>query len=227
MNGRTARTRLIAVLACLLACDVAATREQTRAAGDAPRAGRQLAGGEVERGGMVVAPRWVLRDAMGTAIDAVVEPTCGGGLPCVITEPGTQGTVDPPCVRVYWLGDRYVDLRYALGTGLAADCAAHRTELAEIGYFLAPDCSGGIFHSAGQGVEEATRWTRQIYHIQETGLTYFETNNAQMVQAYYAWYGGECFAFQAQPSWEMVEWRPLPDDLVALEGTAPYSLGWE
>ncbi|MBX7077872.1 MAG: hypothetical protein K1X88_01715 [Nannocystaceae bacterium] len=223
MSGHT---RLITVLACLLACDVAATREETRAAGDAPRAGRQLAGGEVERGGMVVAPRWVLRDAMGTAIDAVVEPTCGGGLPCVITEPGTQGTVGPPCVRVYWLGDRYVDLRYALGTGLAADCAAHRTELAEIGYFLAPDCSGEVFNVAGGGVEEATRWTRRVVHVEETGLTYFESANTQLVQLYYAWYEGACVSVEQEP-FEMVEWRPLPDDLVALGGAAPYSLSWE
>ena len=227
MNVGMVRSAVVAVLGCSLGCDVAGASDVAEpVAADAPRGGHGFAGGGPQRGGAPMGQRWVLRDAMGTAIDAVVEPTCGGGVECVINELGSQGALNPPCVRAFWLGDDYVDLRYSLASGLAADCAPHMPNLSDIGWFLDAGCAGPIYDVPGGGVDDTRRWTRRVYHVEATDKVYYESASEQLVTTYYSGADGGCVAGE-QDAFVMVEWREIPDELTSLPGVAPYSITWD
>ncbi|MFO0635507.1 MAG: hypothetical protein U0168_21910 [Nannocystaceae bacterium] len=218
---------MVAVLGCSLGCDVAGVSDVAEpVVADAPRSGQGFAGGGPQRGGAPMGQRWVLRDAMGTAIDAVVEPTCGGGVECVVSEPGSAGGLSPPCVRVTWLSGEYVDLKYSTASGLLAECITHKASLSELGSYIDESCAGSVYWTPGAGIEQTSRWTRKAYYIDSEGHSYVEVPGSVEVDTMYDFVDGICTAFSGQTV-AATPWHPVADELEALPLEPPYLLSWE
>lgn len=200
----------------VLACD----------ANDAvPRAGIVL-GEDPVAGQPPPGQRWVLRDADGAAVNAVVEPTCRGNGPnCVVNEIGTVGGLTPQCARILWLGDQYVDLRYDLDTGRPEDCASTVPSISYIGFYVEPGCGGDIHGLVGGGTANSERWTRRARYVEDSATLLFESSLTEPIHPGSVFTADDCEPYEYDE--DLVPWLPVPDWAVDALANPPYVITWE
>lgn len=211
---------LPALCSALLACDSTEPDEMLRRGG--------IQSGAVEGEGPAVGRRWVLRDAEGAAVNAVVEPSCrAAGPACAIDDVGATGGITPECARVLWLGDQYVNLKYNLISGRAEDCTRHWAAIADFGEsFADAECAGPFFTTFEEGTESAYRFTRSAAYIEETATLYTQGNQSVTQDIWYV--GPDCEPFELPPEFStMAPWVPVPAWALDALSTPPYALHWE
>jgi hypothetical protein len=208
---------LLAALVGSLGCDTASSRSSQRLGGFAVGPG---GGGERP----LPSRRWVLRDADNVAVNAVVEPTCGGAGPdCIVNEVGSELPITPPCVRVIRLGDAHVDLRYLLATGRPEDCTNDEANPWNIGRFADPACAGPVYGLAENGIQASHRFVRRAVHLLSDDTVYFQGGPAVFQETWYA--GENCVEVEdAEPRFQ---WFPVPGAFSSALANPPYVLAWE
>jgi hypothetical protein len=175
-----------------------------------------------------LAGRWILRDADGVAIDAFVEPSCRTSLSnCVIPPVGHVGPIAPQCIRVVWLGDEFLDVRYASETGRAEECVAQGALPAFPGSYPTPDCAPPGYMFPSEGTEDAELWTRRLAVLDDDTVLY-EANEHPSLDIFpaYGW-SGECVQNPLLGGNDLVPWLPLPGWVADALPNPPYVLEWE
>lgn len=106
-----------------------------------------------------VLPTWILRDADGEPVPALVSPSCGQMAslegPCPLQEIGDEH-LDYNCVTVAVLYGREWNIAFALDDGSPTDCVRHfdswdspSTDDSAPGTYLEADCAGLVYSPAG------------------------------------------------------------------------------
>jgi hypothetical protein len=218
--------QLIGVGACdRPAAELTKADRETSFPVDSPHA-QQLGGGVAPP----VGQRWVLRDADGDPVNAIVEPMCDGpGADCAIPSIGQVGGIASKCARVIWLGDQYVNMAYALASGTPQDCNPSSPGLVSALY-LDDSCAGQPYAGAGAGVQDAHRFTRHVAFWEDADALYYETADAAIApQPYYYWNnsGDTCLYDAFNNGLYFRAWAPVPDWAITALAEPPYSLSWE
>lgn len=172
--------------------------------------------------------RWVLYDADGVAVDAVVAPFCVDVAQCNIPEPGSRGDVLPQCVRVIWHEGAFVDLPYGTSSGLLDDCRRGPLWDAEHppGAFATATCAPPAYFPGGEGIGATYRWERKIKAFADGRFEYESADQPPMgLYPAYSWLGSDCVENYLLGGGR--PWLPVPDWAVELLPNPPYSLRWE
>jgi hypothetical protein len=171
-------------------------------------------------------PRWILWDADGNAVSALISPLC---------EPSDSGACGQPpdffepwsynCVYVGALGNTTVSIKYDLSTGLIGECAKSQLSLGHI--FADPDCTGQEYAAgawAGYGGRALFLRDSAIHYAQPSGVV-------QLDPAYGFYPTGlpdgdglpTCAAlpYGPQQAYPLV---PLPEEIVNLLDNPPYTI---
>jgi hypothetical protein len=229
-SGHAGRQTLLVVAVASLACDQRASRPT----GALDEARRPLAAGldpVADGEAPAVGQRWVLRDSDGDPVNAVVEPTCrGGGANCVIPEIGTLGGIAPQCVRLFWLGEQYVNMNYLLATGSARDCSGGTSPGLISAAYLDDECAGQPYNDMYEGIQDAYHFTRRVRYWDDAGALYYAgAEDVIPAQPYYYWdnSGEECLLYALDNSAHLRAWFPVPDWAVEALPEPPYSITWE
>jgi hypothetical protein len=169
--------------------------------------------------------RWVLVDAEGAPMDAVVEPACDSPENCPMPEIGSVGAISPACVRVVWLGAMYVDLEYSTETGRAEDCSGAPTEHAA-GAYADPACTPPSYRSPGGGIQDVLRWTRLPHALTDGQVLYESADSPPAFPApAYAWGATGCEENPFVGGGNA--WIPIPAWAAEALASPPYTLRWE
>jgi len=154
-------------------------------------------------------PRWVLRDAHGTAVRALVSP---GYAPTALRFADTT----PATVFVNYAGQRVIQLNYSLDTGaVLADngCTAADWH----GLPSSSPCT--VLFSNASCTDVGLVATSGVYVI--GGKPHYATTRTTSIAAAYVWQNGACVT---SPSRSGVPIAAVPDDVAGLLSAAPYTL---
>ena len=146
------------------------------------------------------APRWVLRDNNGHAVQALAEPRCGtfsdaeSQTRCLPLDFGSSSGF--PCVRVIDHEQRYVNLEFDLLTGQIGPC--HGGDFADIDAdwstlpvrFVNAQCQGERYQPVGKGSgyhnPEFTRPRELLFGL---GELWFSSEQGYLPDTTPSWYG--------------------------------------
>lgn len=216
MSTRSVVLSGVVVLFADLGCDPAQAAVEQRAG--------LVAQPAVQRGGPPVGQRWVLRDADGAAVNAVVEPTCSGNGPdCVVNEIGAAAGLTPECARLVWLDDQFVDLKFDLLTGEAHDCSPRSANSWDFGIFADAACAGPFYTTPVPSVETASMFTRRPRYIEAEQTLYYQGEQGLEQNGWYA--GPDCVLVENDATQH--PWVPVPQWAIDALPNPPYTFSWE
>lgn len=168
---------------------------------------------------------WVLRDADGDAVQAIVSPS---------DVPPNYGYVErftsgePPCVWIGHLGSQRLEIAFELATGAPEPCVSYRYGAWRGGlfsdFFSDAGCTMPVFPGALGGQRSAP-----VLSVGGTLYYVGGTPDAVAPAQYYLWQEGTstCSAITNTNGNNLWRWKPVPDSVLNALPNPPYTMAIE
>jgi hypothetical protein len=183
-------------------------------------------------------PRWVLRDKHGTAVPALVEPSCGLGYATVRCRGATDfgPSIGYPCVRVIDFDGQYVNVGYELASGMIQPCQGGfwdqdlKWSDADWVVYADASCTGIRYSGTNSEKYGGLEFTEAQALNRIEGKLWSASGTGCIQSSYTNWRldsQGTCIYDEGSENFTVCPYQEVPSWVINMLSNPPYTLGVE